>query len=801
MNNLAPSLAATETGAKSARAICRHCGSGFQSEFQGAGDFCCGGCAAAFELVRSLGLSRYYDQKVCDPAQRPNRPDAQSEALNLAAWIKPLGEDRSQLTLMVDGLQCGACVWLIEQTLLRQPGVAAARVALSTRRLTMVWRNGQADPVALVELITRLGYRLIPCDPERLAAATASETKELLKCMAVAGFAAGNIMLLSVSVWSGAVSEMSVGTRDLLHWISAMIAIPAVAYAGRPFFRSAWSALRNRRSNMDVPISIAVILAPGVSLVETFTSGAHAYFDSAVTLLFFLLIGRFLDQRARHRAHEAATRLLALNAVAATVIEADGTRRDLPPSRLTPGMIVLVAPGGRVPADGRIVVGSSDLDLSLISGESAPQGCEPGDAAFAGTLNLTGSLQVLVTAVGEATLLSDIIRLMEAAESRRGRYLRLADRVARLYAPVVHSVALLTFLGWTLLGGMAWSQALLISIAILIITCPCALALAVPVVQVVASQRLMRAGILLKSNDALERLCQIDHVVFDKTGTLTLGRLTLQPGAEPRLLAIAAGMAANSRHPLARALTRAAPGAPILAPVIEHPGRGLEWRSPEGMWRLGSCAFTGQPEDSIDDQVLWLVGPSTVSSGECQRFVFSDQLRPDAKEVVANLARRRLGLEICSGDRQAPVAAMAESLRIRRWSARLSPVDKVKRLQALAEMGHRVLMVGDGINDAAALAAAHVSIAPAGGAEISQNTADIVFQGDRLGAIPLALKIATSAGRLMRQNLAIALVYNLAAVPLAIGGYVTPLVAAAAMSSSSVIVILNALRLGRVSAK
>lgn len=788
--NAIPQSATGPAAAASATLVCRHCG----SPYQGAGEFCCGGCAAAFRLVQSLGLARYYEQKICDPAQRPTRPEDTAETLNLAAWIKPLPAGQSQLTLMVDGLQCGACVWLIEQTLMRQPGVVAARVALSTRRLAISWKDNEADPAALVDLVSRLGYRLVPCDPERLAAATASQAKELLKCMAVAGFAAGNIMLLSVSIWSGAVSDMDVGTRDLLHWISALIAIPAIGYAGRPFFRSAWSALRNGRSNMDVPISIAVILAPSVSLVETFTSGAHAYFDSAVTLLFFLLIGRYLDQRARNSAHEAATRLLALNAMAATVIEADGTRRDLPPSQLLPGMTVLVAPGGRAPADGRVSTGQSDLDLSLISGESAPQSCAPGDAVFAGTLNLTGPLQVQVTAVGEATLLADIIRLMEAAESRRGRYLRLADRVARLYAPVVHSVALLTFLGWTLLGGMAWPQAMLISVAVLIITCPCALALAVPVVQVVASQRLMRAGILLKSADALERLAEIDHVVFDKTGTLTLGRLALQAGAEPRLLAVAAGMAGNSRHPLARALARARPDTPLLAPVAEHPGQGLEWQSPEGIWRLGSCAFTGQKEDSAETQVLWLVGPRD----ERQRFVFADQMRPDAAAVVAALGRRGLEMEICSGDREAPVAAMAKALDISRWSARLSPVEKAVRLQALAAQNHRVLMVGDGINDAAALAEAHVSMAPASGAEISQSAADIVFQGDRLAAVPLALDIAAGAGRLMRQNLGIALVYNLAAVPLAIAGYVTPLIAAIAMSSSSVIVILNALRLGRM---
>ena len=765
--------------------ICKHCG----APFQGEGTFCCHGCAAAYQLVQSLGLSRYYDQRIADPSQPPTRPDETEIELDLSAWTRPAPEGQKELTLMVEGLQCGACVWLIEQTLLKQAGVVIARVALSTRRLTLRWRDAETDPEGLVQLVSRLGYRLVPCDPERLASAADQESRQLLTAMAVAGFAAGNVMLMSVSVWSGADQT----TRDLLHWISALIAIPAIAYAGRPFFRSALTALRAGRTNMDVPISLAVILAPSVSLFETFRSGPHAYFDSAVTLLFFLLIGRYLDRRARGRAHQTAARLLALNAVAATVVEPDGRQHSLPPSQLRPGMTVLISPGARAPADGTVRTGTSDIDLSTISGESAPLHCAPGDRLFAGTLNLTGPLTMLVNAVGDSTLLADMVRLMEAAESRRGRFVRLADRVARRYAPVVHLVALTTFLGWWLGGGLPWTDAMMIAVAVLIITCPCALALAVPVVQVVASQRLMRAGILLKSADALERMTGVDHIVFDKTGTLTLGRLELQPGADPALLRIAAGIAGNSRHPLARALLRAMPDATLLTGAVEHPGSGLEWSGPDGVWKLGSCAYAGEAEDGATDHVLWLTGPN----GRKQRFQFSDRLRPDAEAVIAQLKAMGLSLGILSGDREAPVQDLAQRLGIDHATARLSPVDKVARLEALAKSGRKVLMIGDGINDAAALAGAHVSMAPASGTEITQSAADIVFQGDRLEAVPSALLLARRTDRLVRQNLAIALLYNLSAVPLAILGFVTPLIAAVAMSSSSIIVILNALRLGR----
>jgi Cu2+-exporting ATPase len=777
-----PLTAANDVCSLAENRPCKHCG----LPFHGEGDFCCHGCAGAYELVQSLGLARYYDQRVADPAQPPTRPDEILPEIDLSAWSRDVGNGEKELTLMVEGLQCGACVWLIEQTLLKQPGVTAARVAMSTRRLTLRWKDDETDPEGMIQLVARLGYRLVPCDPERLASEADKESKALLTAMAVAGFAAGNIMLLSVSVWSGADDT----TRDLLHWISALIAIPAIAYAGRPFFRSAWGALRAGRTNMDVPISLAVILAPAVSLYETFQSGPHAYFDSAVTLLFFLLIGRYLDRRARGRAHATAARLLALNAVAATVVEPDGRQHSLPPSQLRPGMTVLIAPGSRAPADGTIKTGSSDLDLSAITGESAPQRCNPGDHLFAGTLNLTGPITLLVNAVGDKTLLADMVRLMEAAESRKSRFVRLADRVAQRYAPVVHLVALATFLGWWLGAGLLWTDALMIALAVLIITCPCALALAVPVVQVVASQRLMRSGILLKSADALERLTSVDTIVFDKTGTLTLGRLELQPGADPRLLRIAAGIAANSRHPLARALSRAMPDAAVESGAIEHPGAGLECNG----WKLGSCAFTGQPEDATTDQVLWLVGPD----GQAQRFQFADRLRPDAEDVVARLQAMGFALEILSGDRAAPVADLAGRLGIATFAARLTPVDKAARLEALAQAGRHVLMIGDGINDAAALAGAQVSMAPASGTEITQSAADVVFQGDKLEAIPLTLQLARRTDGLVRQNLGIALAYNLAAVPLAIFGFVTPLIAAVAMSSSSIVVILNALRLGKL---
>ncbi len=768
---------------------CPHCG----EPVSAADTYCCSGCYQASRLIADLGLGTYYLRRQFDPARRRPRPDEGRRLHDVSAWIRDCGDGMSKLTLLVDGLHCGACVWLIEQTLLRQGGIVSARVSLSTRRLSLSWKTADLDATQLIELVQKLGYDLVPLDPDCLRSRDDAELRALLRAMAVAGFAAGNLMLLSVSVWSGFAGDMGAGTRDFLHWISALIAIPAVSYAGQPFFRSAWHVLRTGKTNMDVPISLAIVLAPGISLYETFTGGEHAYFDSAATLLFFLLIGRYLDLHARRAARASAEQLLALNATSATVIQADGSLRELPPRDLQPGQSLLVRPGCRVPADGIVVQGDSELDVSLISGETVPARSQPGATVFAGTLNLTAPLTVRIDKVGDDTLLADIMRLMEAAEARRNRFVRLADRVARHYAPVVHLTALATFLGWLYLGHLPWQEALMIAIAVLIITCPCALALAVPVVQVVASHRLLRAGILLKSADALERLKDVDHIVFDKTGTLTLGRLDLRPGSSPAALAVAAVIAANSRHPLAQALVKANGHVVPASGVTEIPGKGLEWQAPEGIWRLGSAAFTGQTDDQSRDQSLWLVDPQ----GHADCFRLTDPLRPDAVPTVTRL-RSTGEVEICSGDRPAPVSTLASRLGITQWRAAQSPADKVAHLEMLRAQGRHVLMIGDGLNDAPALSAAHVSIAPANGAEISQNAADLVFQGDRLEPVELVLRIARQSDALMRQNLALALLYNLAAVPLAISGYVTPLIAALAMSSSSILVVANSLRLNRL---
>ncbi len=782
---------------------CLHCGEPVTPMSPAAPDFCCAGCAGAYELLGEMGLSSYYNRRAIDPKVRALRPDEDEIAsFDFTELASTDADGHHHLHLMVDGIHCAACVWLIETLLQRNPAVLQARVNMTTRRLRLSWQGNLADIENIIRPVMQMGYRLIPFDPAALEQATTSRNKELLRCLAVAGFAAGNVMLLSVSVWAGYFQGMGGATRDLFHWISALIALPAAAYAGLPFYRSAFGAIRNRRVNMDVPISLGVILALGMSLAQTIRGEPHAYFDSAITLLFFLLIGRYLDGRARGQARSAAEHLLSLNARSVTVIEPDGTRRLIAPHKAKPGMIVLAAAGERIGIDGKVIEGQSDIDTSIITGESIPVLTRPGTTVFAGTTNISAPLRIEVTATGGNTLLSEIVRLMENAEQGRAKYVAIADRVAKAYAPVVHSLSLATFIGWWLIGGIGWQDALMNAIAVLIITCPCALALAVPVVQVIATGRLLRAGILVKSATALERLTKITGIIFDKTGTLTTGKPELigQPPQDKLLLA--AGMAANSNHPLSRALVRAAGSVTPQTNVTEQAGLGLMMQGPAGPIRLGSRTFcevaenADIPSDVIGPE-LWLSEPGT----EPTRFVFRDTQRSDAPKVVETLHNRGFDITLLSGDRESTVRQLAETLGIPNWHARMSPTEKAAHIQARSDQGQHDLMVGDGINDAPALAAAHASMSPATAAEISQNAADIVFQGDRLGAVIEAIDVATKADRLVRQNFALSFAYNVITIPLAVSGYVTPLFAAIAMSSSSLIVIANALRLHAKSGK
>jgi P-type Cu2+ transporter len=793
---------------------CTHCGlplGTFGDVVSGATpdlNFCCPGCLTAHELVAGLGLDQYYQRRILDNDARRIKPDDSQDGLEFSLYVEEKEKSdhcQSTLSLVIDGFHCAACGWLIEQVLARDPRVTWGRVNMTTQRLNLTWTGPAALANDILSPIQVLGYRLFPFDVERVEADRLAQETDLLKAMGVAGFAAANVMLLSVAIWAGYSQGMGPATRGLMHWISALIALPAVVYAGRSFFRSALTALAARRVNMDVPISLAVILTSAMSLFQVVTGAEFAYFDSAIGLLFFLLIGRYLDSRARSRARSSAAHLLALTARPVTVINVDGTTTSMRPEAIAVGMTVLTAAGERISVDGTVLQGASDIDQSLLTGETLPVAVAQGDAVYAGTLNVGQALRIKVTASSSDTALAEIVRLLEQAEEGRARHVELAERISRLYAPVVHILGLATFVGW-LLAGATWQTALLYAIAVLIITCPCALALAVPAVQVVAAGRLMRRGILLKSATALERLADVDAVAFDKTGTLTMGQPTLSGEHKTADLQLAMNMAAASRHPLSRALVRAgvAQGLSVdvtgAGDVEEIAGGGLQALVDGDIWKLGSqqfCALEGAVDVGLAENSgpqLWFCRPT--QDPVC--FSFEDELRTDADLVMGELARMGYPLSILSGDRTAAVAPLAARLGLTDWMANLSPGDKYQWLVDRAEKGQKILMVGDGLNDAPALVAAHVSLSPATAADISQAASDAVFQGDKLRPVQEILTVAKRAQTIIWQNIGFAFVYNGICIPFAVAGMVTPLFAAAAMSISSIIVLTNSLRLGKI---
>lgn len=711
-------------------------------------------------------------------------------AADLSAFLRRKDDGGASVELLVRGARCAGCLSKIEREVRALPGVALARLNLTTGKLTVEFTDASADPGRVVAALDRLGYPATPYDPGQAQAAYDREGRALILAMAVAAFGAMNTMMFSVPLWAGLFGqELGPATRTVMMWLSGAVGAPCAIYAGMPFFRSAWRSLKAGRANMDVPISIGVILTLAISFSETVLKGRDAYFDAAVSLLFLLLIGRWLDHQLRAKARSAAGDLLALQAPAATRIEG-GAERRVPLSDLAPGDILLVRPGERLPVDAMVEEGASELDNALLTGETAPVAVTRGELCRAGAVNLTGVLRLKVVARSEDSALAGIARLVEAGAQARSRYVRLADKAAAVYVPVVHTVAALTFVGgWAL--GLGPREALIRAVAVLIVTCPCALGLAVPAVQITASARLFRKGVLVKSGAALERLAEVDHVVFDKTGVLTEGRPGLVDPV-PAVVALAAPLARASRHPLARALAAEAGPGPMATEVREHAGLGVEGVIDGRRARLGRAAFVGVANHDHTETELWFGFDGDIKI----RFRFTDALRPDAAETVKALRARGLTVEILSGDAPAAVARIAEEAGVEAWRAGLTPAEKAAAVDACREMGRKVLMVGDGLNDAAALARAHAAMAPGTALEASQNAADLVFSGEGLTAVVEAVDLSRSARCRALENFGFAALYNLVAAPAAILGFVNPFVAALAMSGSSLVVTLNALRTG-----
>ena len=706
----------------------------------------------------------------------------------LAEHLAELPKD-AEIMLSLPTIHCAACISAVERALSKMHGVTDARVNLTLRRAA-VKTDGTVSVDDLIARLAAVGYEAHELDAGRLSSTAAQrQGRDLLMRLGVAFFAMMNVMLLSVAVWSGAEGV----TRDMMHWISAAIAIPAVIFAGRPFYVSAWAALRVGRLNMDVPITLAILLALVTSLYETMHSGAYAYFDAAVSLCFFLLGGRYLDFKTRASARSAAQELSALEVPRALRVTATG-EEAVAAADLATGDVIRVRPGGRIPADGVVTRGTSELDRALMTGESLPAAIGVGGQVSAGEINLTGPLDLRVTAAGRDSSLARIADLVAMAEAGRSNYTSLADQAAKLYAPFVHILSALAAVGWWL-----YTQDIRVSLniaaAVLIITCPCALGLAVPAVTTAASGRLFRKGLLIKHATALERLAEVDCVVFDKTGTLTMGAPEAMglDDLSAAQKAILAAMVAGSDHPLSRALAEALADLKVnpapLDDLREKLGLGVEGRYQGQMIRLGRAEWVGA--EALDETATYL------AIGDTPRVAlrFRDHIRDGAEATIAALKAKGVRIVMLSGDQEGAVASFAARLGIEDYRANAKPEEKAAMLKDLADQGHKVLMVGDGLNDTVALASAHVSISPATALDAARAASDMVLLGRDLAPLPDAMETAKRARARIKENFTLATAYNVIAVPIAVAGFATPLVAALAMSASSITVSLNALRL------
>lgn len=775
---------------------CYHCGEPLppapvRVEIAGAPrELCCAGCAAAAQWIRDAGLGDYYRLRQRDA------PRADIDIEDYRAWDRSdvqsghvrVRDDGCEITVVVEGMRCAACAWLIDRALHRSPGVNEVGANAVTGRVRLVWDPARTALSPLLQRLASLGYRPHLAGGEAAERARRHERNLLIARLGVALLGTMQAMMFAEALYLDTAREMAPATRDFFRWITFLVSTPVVFYSGWPFLAGFWQELKARQPGMDSLIASSVLLAYFASLFETLRGGEHVWFDAAVMFVLFLLAARYLERMARQRA-SAQLDTLARAQPALAWREVDGRREQVPVADLRVGNIVQVPPGEVVPADGELLDASAAIDESLLSGEARPVLKSPGAELYAGSFSRESTARLRVSRTGRDTRLSQLTRIVEQAQAQRPRLARWADRLANRFVSLLFGAAVLVYLYW-------WQQdparAFEIALAVLVVSCPCALSLAVPTALASASGALARMGVLLLGHDALERLSRVDTVVFDKTGTLTAGKPQLSEvqgfGIEAeRAIELAAMLEHGSRHPLAAAFPRARLHAEVTR---VHPGRGIEGRVDGQRLCLGRADFAAARDD---DGALWLGDGKAAWA----RFGISDPLRADAPAALQALRSLGMDLRLLSGDGEAAVNAIGVQLGIDQHAARQSPEDKLQAVRALQAQGHRVLMVGDGINDAPVLAAADVSIAMADGAPLAQRSADAVLTGSSLVRLPQSLQLARRTQRIIRQNLAWALAYNLIALPFAAMGLVTPGLAAIGMAGSSLLVTLNALRLMR----
>lgn len=799
-----------------AGAGCFHCGEALSGtepwfvEVDGHGHrVCCPGCKAVAELIRDSGLADYYRFRTV-PTGRPG--DGNAVAAPELPWLPfdrpemldavsaPDEDGLRACTMLIEGVRCAACGWLIERSLEQVPGVREIRVNPSSARARLVWNPAELPLSSALGVVSRLGYRPHP-GGAGAAEAAQREQRKALRRVGVAGIGMMQVMMYAVALWVGVFQDMDPGLERLFRWVSMLVATPVALYAAWPFYTGAWRDLRSGRPGMDVPVALAIGGAWAASSWHTLIGTGEVYFESVTMFTFFLLLGRYLEMSARHRAgdtHEALARLLPDSARRRN---AAGEWETVALRELRPGDQLAVRHGETLPADGRLLADGARLDESMLTGESRPRQRRQGEIALAGSINLGDPLEITVERTGADTLVSGIGRLLDRAQSERPPIAVSADVVARWFVVGVLGAAALTWFAWNAIDP---ARAFEVTLAVLVATCPCALSIATPAALTAATGFLARHGLLVTRAGAVEKLARVGRVMFDKTGTLTHGqpRITAvqAPGALDRdtALGIAAALEAVSEHPIARAFMMAAPAGEARE-VTVAPGLGIEGTVADRRWRLGrpdwavALGTGGVPPREGADTMVVLAD----ADGVAAVFHLADRLRTGVRDQLRRIGALGLELEIASGDAPEAVAPVAAAIGVDAWQGGMTPEAKLARLRACQESGQAVAMIGDGVNDAPVLAGADVSVALAAGTPLAQTSADMVLLGDSLEPLVTGIAESRRAVRIVRQNLAWAAGYNLLALPLAAAGIITPWMAALGMSASSLLVVLNALRLSR----
>ena len=776
---------------------------------------CCMGCQSVAQVIVDNNLTDFYNHRT----EKSNKPadlipaelqiydnDSLQETFVTFASDEHEGSVR-EASLILEGIVCAACVWLNERNVKQLEGVIDFRVNYSTHRASLKWDNDKIKLSDVLKAIADTGYNAHPFDPDRLDTIHQKEKSAALRRIALAGMGMMQVMMPAMAIYIGDSSDMTESMRNFLRWISLIITTPVVLYSSRVFFTSAWRDLKRGVFGMDVPVSLAIGSAYVASVWATLTNSGEVYFDSVVMFTFFLLLGRFLEMGARHKAGQVADALVRLLPQTATRLEKDDKGNEvqtvIASSELALGDRVLIKPGETVPADGLVIEGSSSSNESLLTGESMPRPKTVGDALIGGSVNVESPLTMQVDKLGDSTMLSSIIRLLDRAQSEKPNLAKFADRSAAWFVLLLLGIAVAVFATWWFIDP---SRAFWIALSVLVITCPCALSLATPAALTAATGNLTEQGVLATRGHALETLAKISHVIFDKTGTLTYGHLkvietkVLGDILQDKCESLAAGLEASSEHPIAHAIQQLSSKPENLAQLSAESGRGVEGKLDNKSYRIGTASYVAElsgelsDKDSLDSPLTSSVYLGTKNEWLAV-FHLQDEIRKESKQSIENLQAMGIKVSLLSGDNQQAVASVSKTLGIENAKAELLPTDKLSVVQKLQAQGEVVAMIGDGVNDAPVLAAADVSIAMGSGSQLAQASADMILLSENLAQLPAAITLSKRMQSIIRQNFAWAIIYNVVAIPLAAMGWVAPWMAAIGMSMSSLVVVFNALRL------